>query len=152
MNKLTERQNSTQNPKAVKAYQQLNALVSALESKELPDETVGLIDQVIDQLNAMSETEEYFVKTIKQKEKELLKLVEKKHRIVPQNYYRNLWMVVGMSAFGLPAGLAFGLSMGNMGLMGIGLPIGMAVGIGVGLSMDKKAFDEGRQLDFEVKP
>jgi hypothetical protein len=27
----------------------------------------------------------------------------------------------------------------------------MALGVGVGTSMDKKAFKEGRQLDFEVK-
>jgi hypothetical protein len=36
-------------------------------------------------------------------------------------------MVLGMSAFGIPMGVAFGLSMGNIGLLGIGLPIGMGV-------------------------
>ena len=48
-------------------------------------------------------------------------------------------------------GVPFGLSIGNLGMLGIGLPIGMAIGVGVGSSMDKKAFNEGRQLDFEVK-
>jgi hypothetical protein len=48
-------------------------------------------------------------------------------------------------------GVAFGISLGNLGLLGLGLPIGMAVGVGVGSMMDKKALQEGRQLDFEVK-
>jgi hypothetical protein len=48
-------------------------------------------------------------------------------------------------------GVAVGLSLGNMGMIGLGFPIGMAVGIGVGSKMDKKAFEEGRQLDLEIK-
>ena len=36
-------------------------------------------------------------------------------------------------------------------MLAIGIGIGMAIGVGVGSSMDKKAFNEGRQLDFEVK-
>jgi hypothetical protein len=38
-----------------------------------------------------------------------------------------------------------------MGLLAIGLPIGMGIGIAVGTSMDKKAMNEGRQLDIEIK-
>jgi hypothetical protein len=38
-----------------------------------------------------------------------------------------------------------------MGLIGIGLPLGMSAGIAVGSQMDKKAFEEGRQLDIEIK-
>ena len=56
-----------------------------------------------------------------------------------------------MSALGLPLGLIYGLSMGNLGLIGIGLSIGMATGIVLGTKMDKKAQKEGRQLDVEVK-
>lgn len=60
-------------------------------------------------------------------------------------------MVLGMSVFGIPLGLGFGLSIGNFGMLAIGIGIGMAIGVGVGTSMDKKAFNEGRQLDFEAK-
>ncbi len=59
-------------------------------------------------------------------------------------------MSLGMAAFGLPLGVVFGSSTGNMGLLGIGLPIGMVIGMGVGSKMDKKAFEEGRQLDLET--
>ena len=56
-----------------------------------------------------------------------------------------------MTAFGLPIGVVFGLLMKNMGLMAIGLPIGLGVGAAVGSSMDKKALQEGRQIDVEMK-
>ena len=72
-------------------------------------------------------------------------------KLVPKFYYRNLWMVLGMSAFGIPLGVAFSMSIKNMAFIGIGLPIGMAIGMIVGTNMDKKAFDEGRQLDVVLK-
>ena len=53
--------------------------------------------------------------------------------------------------FLIPFGVLFGTSLGNMGFIGIGIPIGMAIGIAIGTSMDKKAFDEGKQLDIEFK-
>ena len=56
-----------------------------------------------------------------------------------------------MAAFGIPLGVAFGTSAGNMGLLGVGLPIGMVIGMAVGSDMDKKAFKDGKQLDLEIK-
>ena len=88
---------------------------------------------------------------LKQKRFKIIKLLEKELKIVPKNYYRNLWFIVGMSVFGLPLGVAFGISIGNLGLLGIGLPIGMVIGIAVGSGMDKKAHKEGRQLNIEIK-
>jgi hypothetical protein len=78
-------------------------------------------------------------------------LLESKHKIVPINHYRKLWVVLGMSAFGVPIGISLGLSLGSMGFLAIGFPIGMGIGAGIGSGMDKKALKEGRQLDFEVK-
>jgi hypothetical protein len=80
-----------------------------------------------------------------------LKLLEKEQKIVPKKHYQTLWMVLGMSSFGLPMGVAFGLALGNIGLMGLGLPIGMGIGLAMGTKMDKKALAEGRQLAFEAK-
>ena len=151
MKKLIERQNISENLKAFNAYQQLGKLLNALAVKELPIETVDLINNEIEQLNSISVIDKVFLKVTKEKENRVIKLIEKKHKIVPKNYYKKLWMVLGMSAFGIPMGVLFGLSIGNMGMLGIGLPIGMAIGVGLGSSMDKKAYNEGRQLDFEVK-
>jgi len=59
-------------------------------------------------------------------------------------------MILGMSSFGIPLGVAFGFSVGNLALLGIGIPIGMAIGIGFGTYLDKKAKEEGRQLQYKV--
>jgi hypothetical protein len=151
MKKLIERQNISENLKASNAYQQLGKLLNALEEKELSTESVDFINNEIQQLNSISVIDNYFVKATKEKENRIIKLIEKNHKIVPINYYRKLWMVLGMAVFGIPMGLIFGLSIGNYGMLAIGIGIGMAIGVGVGSSMDKKAFNEGRQLDFEVK-
>ena len=58
-------------------------------------------------------------------------------------------MALGMAAFGVPLGVAFGTSLDDMSFLAIGLPIGMVIGLAVGSGMDKKALEEGRQLDVE---
>ena len=57
-------------------------------------------------------------------------------------------MTLGMSAFGLPMGLALSTATDNFGLLGVGLPIGMVIGMAMGTGMDKKAKEEGRQLEI----
>lgn len=151
MKKLIERPRISENVKALNAYLQLGKLLNLLEIKEFPEDTVELINQEIEKLNAIGDDDKYLKSKIKTKENNIIKLVEKRHKIVPKNYYKKLWMVLGMSAFGIPMGVAFGLSIGNLGMLGIGLPIGMGIGVAVGTSMDNKALKEGRQLDFEVK-
>jgi hypothetical protein len=148
---LIERPGISANQKASNAYQQLGRLLSALELKVLPADTIDFIDREIEQLNAVPGIDRNFVKATKACQQRIIRTVEKKHKIVPRNYYRQLWMLLGMSVFGIPIGAAFGASSGNMGMLGIGLPIGMAIGIGVGTNMDRKALNEGRQLDVEIK-
>lgn len=151
MKQLITRPNISENVKALNAYLQLGKLLNLLEIKEFPEDTVELINQEIEKLNAIGDDDKYLKSNIKTKENNIIKLVEKRHKIVPKNYYKKLWMVLGMSAFGIPMGVAFGLSIGNLGMLGIGLPIGMGIGVAAGTVMDNKAFKEGRQLDFEVK-
>jgi len=132
-------------------YAQFKLLISELEKKELKPTVAANINSSIEVINASSLTGKELIKLIKQQQTLIIKQVEKEHKIVPKNYYRNLWMLLGFTAFGLPIGMIFGLSIGNIGLMGVGLPIGMAIGALVGSSMDKKAVAEGRQLDVEIK-
>lgn len=151
MKRLIERPGIAENEKASNVYGQLGQLLHALEQKELPGEVGALIDHEIETLNSTSDSNKKFAASVKKAENKIVQLVEKKLKIVPRNYYRKLWFVLGMSAFGLPIGVAIGLSVGNLGLLGIGLPIGMGIGFAVGSSLDQKALKEGRQLDFEVK-
>ena len=151
MHKLIERPNISAHAKTAARYQQLGNLLQALENRQLPVEVSGQIHQEIDSLNANTETGRALERAIKTCQFNIIKLLEKKLKVVPKNYYRNLWLAAGMTVFGLPLGVAFGAAMKNMGLLAIGLPIGMGIGLAVGTSMDKKALQEGRQLDFEAK-
>lgn len=140
-----------QNEKLIKAFDQFNNLLTELKKREIPDEIVISINNTIKGINTFKGTEKELKKLIRKSQSGMMKLIEKKLKIVPKNHYRNTWLVIGMSAFGIPIGLALGASQGNNGMLGAGLPIGMVIGIAVGTSMDKKALKEGRQLDLELK-
>lgn len=151
MIKPIERLHTGANKKTIALYQQLQDLMMALDEEMLTAETIELIDQQIIGLNAIDETEKNFQQSIRNTERNIIKLLEKRHRLVPRNHYRKLWMILGMSSFGIPVGMIFGLSIKNLSLIGMGIPIGMVLGIGIGKRMDEQAFKEGRQLNFESK-
>jgi hypothetical protein len=139
------------NIKLKEKYLQFEKLLVELRKKELPEEIVASVNQDIDNLNSFSGSGDELRKLITKKQTGILKVLEKELKLVPKNHYRNLWMVLGMSVFGIPMGVAFGASLGNMAFLGIGLPIGMVIGIAMGTGMDKKAHNEGRQIDMEIK-
>lgn len=143
--------NIEQNEKLHASYNQLYSLLKILRTKEISDKTVNFINDEIDKIDSVSDSEKDLRKQIKKTQSEIIKLIEKEHKLVTKNHYRNTWLVVGMAVFGIPLGVVFGASLGNMGLLSLGLPVGMAIGIAVGSQMDKKAVEEGRQIDLEIK-
>ena len=124
-------------------------LIDALKKREMPIEIANSVNEDIEDLNTYSGSNKDFLKRLKKAHGRIIKLVEKELKLVTKNHYRNMWMALGMTVFGIPFGVAFGASLDNMAFIGIGIPIGMAVGIGIGTSMDSKALEEGRQLDLE---
>ena len=148
---LKERQDITDDIKLYGVYIQFVELLKELEKKELTHEIIESINHDLEELNSTSFTNNELRKSITQNQAKIIRLVEKECKIVPKNYYRKLWVAQGMTVFGLPIGIAFGLGIGNIGLLALGLPIGMLIGIAVGSGMDKKAFEEGRQLNIEIK-
>jgi hypothetical protein len=147
---LKEREDSTNDNNIDNCYIQFKEVLSELRKKELPDTTVVFINKNVEELNGTLLLDEDLQKHIKKQQTNILKLVLKEHKIVPKKQYRKLWMILGISAFGIPIGLAFSLGI-NMELFGLGLPIGMGIGIIVGSRMDKKALKEERQLNIEIK-
>lgn len=126
-------------------------LINELNKKEIPEPIATSINSDIDMLNGFSGSTREMLSLFRKKQASILKVLEKELKLVPKNHYRNLWLALGMSAFGIPIGVAFGISMGNLGLLGIGLPIGLGIGVALGTSLDKKAKDAGKQLDVEMK-
>jgi len=151
LKELNKRVNIDQNKKLNNAYFQFGELLNVLNNKKLPNEIISSINIGIEGINSFTESEKELRKLIRKTQSRIIKLIEKELKLVTKNHYRNTWLALGMSVFGIPLGVAFGSSLGNMGFIGIGLPIGMVIGMTIGTGMDKKAFEEGRQLDLELK-
>ncbi|WP_210465778.1 hypothetical protein [Rufibacter roseolus] len=151
INKLNQRPDLGENTRESKAYLQFEKLLSELSKRNLPDEVLSSINKEIGEINSISVSGSILTKEVKKRQTSILKLVEKELKLVPKAHYRNMGLAGGMSAIGLPIGVVFGLTLGNMAFLGLGLPIGLAIGSAVGAGMDKKAFEEGRQLDVEIK-
>ncbi|GET32615.1 hypothetical protein PbJCM13498_14780 [Prolixibacter bellariivorans] len=132
----------------MKNYTQFTELIEELKKRTLPDEMMELINQEIERLNSVSEKD--FARQLVKSKAYVVKELEKRLKLVPKSYYRNLWTAIGMAAFGLPIGVVIGQALGNIAYLGVGLPIGLAIGAGVGTQMDKKAKEEGRQLDVVI--
>jgi hypothetical protein len=148
---LKEIEGISENVKLARIYIQFQELLKELRRRELPEKIINIVNQRTEGLNSTTLTGSELGKLVNQKQTEITKMLEKELKIVPKNHYRNLWLVLGMSAFGLPIGVVYGTIIGNMAMLAIGLPIGMAIGIGLGAGLDKKAFKEGRQLEVEIK-
>ncbi|HKK73911.1 MAG TPA: hypothetical protein VJ953_02465 [Saprospiraceae bacterium] len=148
---LQTRPRLTENEKLQSSFQRLSQLLEELRKKELPDALIQQINGYIDTANQEKGEPKDLRKTIKKQYSAIVKLIEKEMNLVPKNYYRNMWVGLGMTVFGMPIGLALGSAVGNIGFLAIGLPIGMVIGIAIGTEKDKKAANEGRQLDLEYE-
>ena len=147
---LSKRPTLVQKPKLHKKYLQFGQLISELNKEEYPDETVTSINELIEPVNAFSGSEKELNKVLKKAQSALIALLEQKLKIVVKNHYRNLYLAIGI-ALGVSFGAALGPITENYALSGIGLPFGMAIGIAIGTNMDKKAREEGRQLNIELQ-
>lgn len=147
---LKEPAGLAEHKKLEKAYTQLAELLAELKKRELPTEIVSSINEAIDALNSTDEVGQTLAKSLRKTRRSLLKQLEKELKLVPKNHFLALWMALGMSAFGIPLGVAFGISLQNMGFLGLGIPLGLGVGLAIGAGLDKKAEQEGRQLSVEA--
>lgn len=148
---LRERENIEKANKLQDRYLSLMGLLASLRQKTIPSEQLDKINKRIESVNSFQGSNQELSKKISSEQKSILKISINELKIVPVNYFRNLWMVLGMSAFGIPIGAAFGVIVGNMAFLAIGLPIGMALGLALGNYMDKKAEAENRQIDVVIK-
>jgi len=142
LSELKQRTELTSDSKGGNRFRVFNCLLIEIAKKDIPDVIKEQINGSIEALNVHTQSDKELVRVIKAHQVKILKLLEEELKIVPKNHYRNLWMAIGLSAFGLPLGVVFGTALKQMAFLGIGLPIGMTIGV----EMDKKAIKEGRQL------
>jgi len=148
---LTSRPDSAKDEKFNSKFAQLKKLLSELSKHSATNAVVESINKEIVSFNQFQGSIKQEINQLGKAQKAIVQIAEKQLKLVPIGYYRNLWLALGIGAFGIPIGVAIGVATKNMGLLGLGLPIGMAMGLGVGTGMDKKAKESGRQLDIEIK-
>lgn len=132
------------------AYEQFERLIIEIKKKKLPEEIELVINKHITHLNSVADNGKTLRNEIRKEQSKIVGVLAQKLKIVPKNYFKKTWFVLGMTVFGLPIGAALGVSLRNMAFLGTGLPIGMSIGFAMGSNMDKKAKEEGRQLDIEL--
>ncbi|MDX1627569.1 MAG: hypothetical protein R3345_02655 [Fulvivirga sp.] len=148
---LSPQKNRDFSDKTEKQFKNLEKLISEINKHTLADDVVEKVNDEIEKVNDHTGEDKKYRRQIIKSTQRIISVVVKEHKLVPKNYYRNMWLGVGMAAFGVPLGIAFGAALDNMGLMGVGLPLGIAIGYGVGKEKDKKAKEEGKQLDVAIE-
>jgi len=150
--KLRGLKNLSSDIKLSQIYDQFDTLLKELRKRVLPDSIIQTINNEVEEINTYNSlTTNDLIKLIKKKQTAILRLIEKDLKLVPENYYRTLWLALGMTAFGIPLGVLFGVIIRTPGLFALGIPVGLAIGVTVGTAMDKKAAKENRQLNVEIK-
>ena len=133
-----------------KKYSRLKSVITALNNKELNKETWSEISSTIEAFNQHNITEKEYGKLAGRTRVKILSIAERKMKLIAKNTMMTRWMAIGMSAFGVPFGIIYGLSIDNMAFLGVGIGMGMSIGVGIGIALDKKALRENRQLDIEL--
>jgi len=142
---LKIRKSIEDNKRLFKAYKKMQTLIEAVNKKDIPEKAINSISKDIILLNDFMGTDKELTKILNKTYSKILKFVENELKLVPKNYYRNLWMGLGI-LFGVALGSTFSFLFDNS--IGLGIPIGMVLGLTLGSKLDKSAKDEGKQLDF----
>jgi hypothetical protein len=130
-----------------KKYAGFQKLITELKKRAVPEEIIIKLNEPITALNALPETDKAFARTLRKSQNAILNRLEKELKLVPKNHYRTRWTGLGMTVFGVPIGIALSTGVNNYGMLGAGIAIGLGIGLAIGNDMDRKAHEEGRQLD-----
>jgi len=148
---LTKRLSHYQDGKLSQSYDQFENLLAELSRKEIPQSMVISINEHILLINSFPGNDIKLVKELRKSRAEILRMLQKELQVVPRFYYQRMWLAIGICAFALPMGVVFGVIFDNLVWMTLALPLGLMFGIIIGSSMDKKAFESGKQLDLDYQ-
>ncbi len=141
---------SFDSPRKTKLWEKLRNLLSELGGMELNTAVQEEIVRSVQELNTFQGNDAKLISLARKKINRILQVLEKEMNVVAKNHHRTRWLVLGMTTFGVPMGIAIGLSLQNMAFLGIGISVGFAFGIAIGSYLDQKAAREGRQLFYEL--
>ena len=147
IDELNERANGTNDTKLKKWLNCSSQLVSEFQERGLP---VSAFDECFKVLRKQLDGETRYAQ-IRSFYSMLTDTARNQFQLTTPNYYQSYWMSIGMAAFGVPFGLMFSMALDNFAFFAIGLPFGLSIGLAIGAGKDKKAKDEGTQLNVQTR-
>ena len=145
--KLNRRKNSENNSKLTKAYDKVERVIEALNSKEIPEENISVINSDIKMINSFVGTENELIKYLKKTYTKILTYLENELNLRQKFHFQNSWMVYGMIA-----GILFSVVFSNFmepatwNSVPMCISMGLIFGLLAGRNRDKKAEKDGLQL------
>jgi ABC-type phosphate/phosphonate transport system permease subunit len=146
---IQKRNKSVSQEKVRNALNDLVDIFMELDRRQLATE--GISD-ILKRLKGILIAESLYLKQIVRLKTDLLSVLRKQYGLVTPKYYQTLWMVLGMTMFGIPFGTIFSTILGNFAFSGIGLAFGLPIGLAIGIAKDKKAEEEGLVLKGTSQP
>lgn len=135
---IEKRLKSVSDEKIQKALNELIIVFEDLDRREIPTESVS---ELLKRLKNIL-VQELHLKQINRLKTDLLGALRKQFGLVTPKYYQTLWMILGMTIFGVPFGMIFSLAIDNMAFLGLGFGFGMPIGMAIGIAKDKKALED----------
>lgn len=130
---------SVSDEKLQKALNELIPIFEDLDRREIPTESVA---DLLKRLKNIL-VSELHLKQVTRLKADLLASLRRQYGLVTPKYYQTLWMVLGMTIFGVPFGMIFSMAIDNMAFLGLGFGFGMPIGMAIGIAKDKKALEDG---------
>lgn len=148
---LKRRKGTEKNKKINKAYNKMQSLIEALNTKEIPSPGLISINERIELINSFSGTDKELIRFLNTTYRFILTFIEKNLNLVPKHHFMARWMfygtITGVVLTSIVSNFDF---MGIDGLASIILPMAVAAGIIIGKFMDDIAKKEDRQIDLEA--
>lgn len=137
---IEKRLKSVSDEKLQKALNELIPIFEDLDRRQIPTESIA--DQLKSLKNILT-VEELRLKQVVRLKADLLGVLRRQYGLVTPKYYQTLWMILGMTIFGVPFGMIFSFAIDNMAFLGLGFGFGMPIGMAIGIAKDKKALEDG---------
>jgi hypothetical protein len=136
--------------KVERSLRQYNKLLKQLQGRPLQPETEQFITHQIATIKTFNLQLKPSSRKIDQSKRQLLSYLQKNEGIYAKNHFMTLYMAVGMTAIGLPAGIIFSFIVDNTAFIGVGLPVGLSIGLAVGRQKDLQIKAKGKQINYSV--
>ena len=124
----------------------LNEYIQRVNKKRIPIKVGRVINKWMSEINRQRDDEKKTIQLIRRNKQKIESLLLQELNWVKKGYYQNLWTAIGISAIGIPLGVAIGTAVDNTGMIAIGICLGIPIGLYIGRTKDKQAEEKGRQI------